>query len=191
MTGIKTRPVRVLILPAALSIAFWCAGASFSSRRMADGKLWTTSNLDVNTAASYCYQDAPRNCHLYGRLYTWESARQVCRSLGDGWRLPSDNDWRELARRYGAVSEDAEDKGKEAYAALLAGGNSGFSAVLGGGRDGHGQYARLAAHGFYWTASEIDSANAWFYNFAGGGRALHRQNGGEKQRAFSVRCVRD
>ena len=53
------------------------------------------------------------------------------------------------------------------------------------------QYARLEAHGFYWTASEIDSANGWYYNFGQGGLALHRQNGGEKPRAFSVRCVRE
>jgi hypothetical protein len=51
--------------------------------------------------------------------------------------------------------------------------------------------ARLEAHGFYWTASEIDSANGWYYNFGQGGLALHRQNGGEKPRAFSVRCVRE
>jgi uncharacterized protein (TIGR02145 family) len=103
--------------------------------------------------------------------------------------LPTDNEWRQLARSYGGVSEDAADKGKAAYKSLLAGGSSGFNALLGGGRDDAGQYARLDAHGFYWTASESDSANGFFYNFGKGGLALHRQSGGEKQRAFSVRCV--
>jgi len=74
---------------------------------------------------------------------------------------------------------------------IEVGGSSGFNALLGGGRSDDGQYARLEAHGFYWTASEIDGGNAWFYNFGKGGQALHRQSGGEKQRAFSVRCVRD
>ncbi|HZI85317.1 MAG TPA: hypothetical protein VFD48_00675 [Pyrinomonadaceae bacterium] len=34
-------------------------------------------------------------------------------------------------------------------------------------------------------------ASGWFYNFGRGGQALHRQSGGEKQTALSVRCVRD
>jgi len=88
-------------------------------------------------------------------------------------------------------SQVVDDRGKATYKALLAGGSSGFNALLGGGRSDDGQYARLEAHGFYWTASESDPAIGWFYNFGRGGQALHRQSGGEKQRAFSVRCVRE
>ncbi len=54
-----------------------------------------------------------------------------------------------MAKRYGGVSQDAEDKGKAAYQALSAGGGSGFNAMLGGGRSDSGEYARLEAHGFY------------------------------------------
>jgi uncharacterized protein (TIGR02145 family) len=158
---------------------------------MADGKQWTTHNLNVKTVPSYCYEDAEKNCLQYGRLYTWESAQRGCQSLGDGWRLPTDDEWRQMAKDYGGVSEDSDDRGKAAYKALLAGGSSEFNALLGGGRSDDGQYARLEAHGFYWTASETDPANGWFYNFGKGGQALHRQSGGEKQRAFSVRCVRE
>ena len=96
-----------------------------------------------------------------------------------------------MAKHYGGVSEDSDDRGKEAYKVLLAGSSSGFNAVLGDGRSDDGQYGRLEAHAFYWTASDIDPVSGWFYNFAGGGQALHRQSGGEKQRAFSVRCVRE
>src|SRR5262252_6050268 len=78
-----------------------------SSRRMADGKQWTVENLNLDTAPFYCYEDSALNCSRYGRLYTWESAQRGCLSLGSGWRLPTEEDWRELARRYGGVSEDA------------------------------------------------------------------------------------
>jgi len=161
-----------------------------SGRRMADGKQWTTVNLSVNTVPSYCYDDSETNCLRYGRLYTWESGARACESLGDGWRLPTDDEWRQIAKHYGGVSEDAEDRGKGAYKALSSGGDARFNADLGGGRSQDGQYARLEAHGFYWTASEIDTAAAWYYNFAHGSQGLHRQSGGEKERAFSVRCVR-
>ena len=200
-------PIPIRVAAVALTIAFGSVGGAgstqrvakdqsvsgtiSSSRRMADGKEWTTANLNVNASPSYCYDDAEPNCRRYGRLYTWESAQRVCRALGGGWRLPTDDEWRQMAKHYGGVSEDAGDKGKAAYKALLAGGSSGFNAFLGGGRSDDGQYARLEAHGFYWTASESHPGSGWFYNFGRGGQALHRQEGGEKQGAFSVRCVKE
>ena len=163
--------------------------ASYSFRRMADGKQWTTHNLGVDIAQSYCYDDSELNCRSYGRLYTWESAQHGCRALGNGWRLPTDDEWRELAKQHGGVMEDSDDTGKGAYEALILGGDSGFDGVLGGGRGGDGRYARLEAHGFYWTASETTPATAWFYNFGKGGAALNRQREGSKHMAASVRCV--
>jgi uncharacterized protein (TIGR02145 family) len=149
-----------------------------------------TSNLNANASPSYCYDDAESNCRRYGRLYTWESAQRVCPSLGEGWRLPTDNEWRQMAKYYGGVSADSADKGSAAFAALMSGGASGFNAVLGGNRS-DGKYARLEAHGFYWTASDNDSDSAPYYNFGQNGQALHRQPQGEKQMAISVRCVRE
>lgn len=157
---------------------------------MADCKQWSTRNLNVTIAPSYCYEDEALQCRQYGRLYTWESAGRACHSLGGGWRLPTDDEWQTMARHYGGIGGDSSD-GKAAYKALLKAGDSGFDAVLGGGRSVDAQYGRLEAHGFYWTATESDAAGAVYYNFARGGQALFRQTGGEKQRAFSVRCIRD
>jgi uncharacterized protein (TIGR02145 family) len=166
------------------------SSAEYSPKPMVDGKQWTTLNLSANTVPSYCYDDSVTNCLRYGRVYTWESARRACELLGDGWRLPTDEEWRQLARYYGGVSEDSNDRGRGAYKALSPGGEAKFDALLGGGRSADGQYARLQAHGFYWTGSENGAAGAWFYNFGRGSEGLHRQSGGEKDRAFSVRCVR-
>jgi uncharacterized protein (TIGR02145 family) len=202
----KSRQISVWVVSMVLGVAFECIGAllprlsaqaqktpgnMYPSKRMADGKNWLSRNLEVSTVPSYCYNDAELNCRRYGRLYTWGSALRGCQSLGEGWRLPTDDEWRGMAKHYGGVSEDSDERGKAAYKALVAGGSSGFDALLGGGRSDDGQDSRLEAHGFYWTASEIDPSSAWFYNFARGGQALHRQRGGEKQRAFSVRCVRE
>jgi uncharacterized protein (TIGR02145 family) len=158
---------------------------------MADGKEWMTANLNVNTSSSYCYDDAEPNCRRYGRLYTWESAQRGCQSLGDGWRLPTDDEWRQMAKHYGGVLEDSKDGGAATYKALMIGGSSGFNAVFGGSRMSDGLYDRLAAHGLYWTASENGPATAWLYNFGQGGHALSRHGGGQKQMGVSVRCVRE
>jgi uncharacterized protein (TIGR02145 family) len=101
------------------------------------------------------------------------------RATGGNWRGPTVESARTRTTR------------EAAYAALLTGGSSSFGALLAGGRSDTGEYARLEAHGFYWTASECDQATAWFYNVGKGGLALHRQRKGEKRRGFSVRCVED
>jgi uncharacterized protein (TIGR02145 family) len=158
---------------------------------MADGKNWTMSNLDVTGVGSFCYADDESNCRRYGRLYTWDNAGKACATLGPGWRLPTDADWTGLAQHYGGTRGDDGRLGAEAYEALLIGGRSGFDAVLGGGRSGEGEYARGDAHGFYWTATERGAGMAVFFNFGKGSKGLYRQNEGEKERAFAVRCVKD
>ena len=196
---------RITVVAIALSIAFGfvaagstdepakdqdLSGAIPAPKRMADGKEWTTANLNVSTSSSYCYDDAEPNCRQYGRLYTWESAQRVCHLLGDGWRLPTDDEWQQMAKHHGGVGNDSPEKSKATYAALLSGGTSGFNAVLGGNRSVDGKYERLEEHGFYWTASETDPITAPFYNFGKGSQALYRQPQGQKQMAVSVRCVR-
>jgi uncharacterized protein (TIGR02145 family) len=195
----KMMLIRNRVVEIALCVAFGSVGAAcvtnrsaYSSRRMPDGKQWTTENLNVDIDGSHCYGDSELNCRRYGRLYTWEAAQQGCRSLSDGWRLPTDDEWRQLAKHHGGVREDSNDSGKAAYSALLSGGGSGFNALLGGGLvPGEGHYERVEDHGFYWSASESTPGTAWFYNFGKGGLSLNRQREGEKQMAVSVRCVKE
>jgi uncharacterized protein (TIGR02145 family) len=165
-------------------------GNKYPVKVLLDGKLWMTANLDVNIPNSYCYENVKENCQQYGRLYTWESATGGCKLLGEGWRLPVSVEWQQLTMLYGGAAQDSNVTRKDAYKSLPYGGGSGFNALLGGGRAPDCQYARLDAHGFYWTATEGDSSTAWFYNFAKGSQALYQQDGGEKLRAFSVRCVK-
>jgi len=153
---------------ASIAVALVLATGQAPSKRMADCKVWTTRNVDVAVAPSYCYDDAEANCRRYGRLYTWESAQRACQALGDGRRLPTNDEWRALATAYGGLRDETADKGRAAYDALIAGGRSGFEAVFGGGREPDGQYARGDAHGFYWTASETGQGTAWFYNLGRG-----------------------
>lgn len=167
-------------------------GNSYAIKTMPDNKTWMITNLKIDIPGSYCYENAEQKCREYGRLYTWTSAQEGCRMLGEGWRLPTNEEWRQMTEWYGGVYGDSKDSGRAAYQALLYGGKAGFNALLGGGRGlDDDKYARLEQHGFYWTATESDTATAWFYNFGKGSRKLFGQNDGEKRRAFSVRCIRD
>ena len=129
--------MRFQVLIIAVSIAVGSVGApstlpaaasqnasDHSSKRMPDGKQWMTENLKIAVDPSYCYDGSDENCR-YGRLYTWESAQRACRALGDGWRLPTNDEWAQVAKSYGGVRDDSADGGKAAYVALLAGGPSG------------------------------------------------------------------
>jgi uncharacterized protein (TIGR02145 family) len=165
-------------------------GNKYPTKILSDGNLWMIANLNLNIPGSYCYENVKGNCEQYGRLYLWESAQQGCKLLGEGWRLPDKDEWRRLTILYAGIAEDSNATRKGAYKALLYSGASGFNALLGGGRAPDGQYGRLDAHGFYWTATESDSSTARFCNFAKGSQALYQQNDGEKTRAFSVRCVK-
>jgi len=157
---------------------------------MLDGKRWMTQNLNIKVTDSHCYDEKEANCGRYGRLYTWEAAKKACNMLGDGWRLPTNDEWREMAKQYGGVHDDSGNTGKSAYKALLEGGNSEFNALLGGSRDSDGKYLRLDAHGFYWSATEGDTGGAWFFNFGKGSQSLYRHSDGDKSRACSVRCIK-
>lgn len=159
---------------------------------MPDNKIWMTGNLNIDIPGSYCYNNETQNCKEYGRLYTWSAAQEGCKLLGEGWRLPANEEWQHMAAAFGGVRDDSKDSGKAAYNALLFGGRAGFNAVYGGGRANDADsFARLEAHGFYWTASGNDANTAWFYNFGKGAEMLNRHKDGEKGRAFSVRCVKD
>lgn len=165
-------------------------GNKYPVKRLLDGNLWMTANLNVNIENTYCYENLKENCERYRRLYIWESANQGCQALGDGWRLPTAADYWHLIRSYGGDHADSNTARKSAFKALLYSGDSGYNALLGGGRAPDGQYARIDAHGFYWTATEGEPGTAFYFNFAKGSQAFYLQHDGQKKWAFSVRCVK-
>ena len=59
---------------------------------------WFRQNISYWSPASYPYHGSYVMENVYGRYYTWTDAQTVC---PDGWRLPSDADWRSLAAAFG------------------------------------------------------------------------------------------
>ena len=163
------------------------AGQSYTWKRMKDGKKWMTENLNYKTSDSWCYDGSNSNCKKYGRLYTWAAAKKACPS---GWHLPSDAEWRAMAKQYGGCDDDASDNGKAAYKSLISGGNSGFTALLGGYRYADGSYNRLGKYGLYWSSSEKSSDNAWHYYFDEPSSKLIRYDR-NKTVGRSCRCTED
>jgi uncharacterized protein (TIGR02145 family) len=119
---------------------------------------WMLANYQYHAPdGSWDYGDNPANEAAFGRLY---DARALAQGP-DGWSVPTVADWNALF----AVFGDA----KQAYAALAAGGRSGFNARLGGRRaiqpNGSAAYEQAYVYGYYWAAD--GSACAQFSSASG------------------------
>lgn len=89
---------------------------------------WMAENLNYAynhaTAKSFCYDDLPENCRNYGRLYNRAAAIDSAAILGsnerqgvcpNGWRLPSVEDWEELAAYIGRSGAGIKLKSKTGW----------------------------------------------------------------------------
>jgi hypothetical protein len=65
---------------------------------------WMAENLNYASESSKCYNDSLEYCDLYGRLYSWADAMEVCPS---GWHLPSLDEWKILFTYAGGVDVSA------------------------------------------------------------------------------------
>ncbi|MCB0547091.1 MAG: N-acetylmuramoyl-L-alanine amidase [Phaeodactylibacter sp.] len=148
----------------------------------AGGPTWMAENLDIEVKNSWCYDNSPKNCAQYGRLYTWETAQEACRQLGAGWRLPTDEEWGALRDRYGGKTK--------AYSALISLGNSRFYAVLGGYRNPDGSFENLGIGGSYWSGTQRSEQNGWYYNLSGYYSTVDRDYS-LKSFGLSCRCIQD
>lgn len=178
-------------------------GQTYTYKQMNDGKKWMTQNLNYNTSGSFCYEDKNSNCQNFGRLYTWAAAKSAC---PEGWHLPSDQEWQDMAKKYGGAVEDFDyrtNKGKAAYQSLIASGSSGFFARLGGlyhgGSIDLGYSSDLGYSGSYWTSTasslwniitQQGADNAWSYDFEREYTGLRRVKR-NKNWAVSCRCIKD
>ena len=153
------------------------------------GKEWTSRNLDVIVPDSWDYNNDPVNREKYGRQYTWDAAKAAIATLGDGWRLPTRNDWAELIKAAGGFAIASTDL--KASAPNWDGTDVlGFSALPGGRRWYDGSFNDLGVWGSWWSATEYDAALAW-YVFMGTGYTYVVELWYYKSEGFSVRCVRN
>ncbi len=155
---------------------------------------WMAQNLNYKTSESYCFDDASANCALYGRLYSWSSAKSACPA---GWHLPSIDEFEVLEEQVGGsgiagkvLKSKAEWNGTDDY---------GFDALPVGYRRANGEYSKAGTFTNFWSSTKCsskypsnsncevilgmtlrsrdDETDHWLDGFVGA--------------YFSVRCVKD
>ena len=174
---------------------------------------WFARNLNYEVEGSRCYGDDPANCDIYGRLYDWETAMEVC---PNGWHLPNEDEWMELIRfvedDVGAEHHYNPHTSQTAGIYLTAtsgwnnnaGGNGtdnyGFYALPGGGINSDSSLTAAVGYGgVWWSATEYNSdyVDCWFIHPRVAGECLYyyhendRQVGAYKSDLLSVRCLKN
>lgn len=151
------------------------------------GLSWMARNLDYQVTGSWCYSGSNTNCQKYGRLYNWKAAKAACAAMGSGWRLPTEREWKSLARQFGGADEDSSDGGAAAFKGLTAKGVSSFGAQLGGWRDEKGSYKHLGSSGYYWSSAENALGLIQLYYFTDGQMGSLNN---DPRLGYSCRCVK-
>jgi uncharacterized protein (TIGR02145 family) len=146
------------------------------------------------------------NYTTYGVLYNWPAAMKgetssttnpsgvqgVCPT---GWHLPSDAEWTELIEYLGDAGESGgklKETGTTHWKSPNTGATdeNGFTALPGGYRFINGAFGDIGNYGYWWSATEYNTAGAWCRGMIYYGSGV-RRNQDFKEVGFSVRCVRD
>lgn len=167
-----------------------------------DNNIWRL----LDTGARSAYNHNPELQAVYGSLYNWYAVTDNRGLCPDGWRVPSDNDWKVLEQYLGMTSSSANRVGlRDRYAGgrlketgsnhwfspnILATDETGFSAIPGGYRHPQGEFYTLGRNLNWWTTTSYNDFSAWYrniyYNNAGIYRNIYTKTSG-----FSVRCIRE
>lgn len=99
--------------------------------------------IKEKTPSSRYYDDNPENGKLYGMLYNWYAVNDSRGLAPNGWRVPSDKEWSDLAE-FIKNSKPNENE---------------FKPALAGCFDGYG-FRSIEKSGYWWSSTEHDMENA-------------------------------
>lgn len=143
------------------------------------------------------YGNNSANRTTYGLLYNWYAV-DTGKLAPEGWRVPTEDDWKILINYLGGFSDNgAGGKLKETGTLHWASPNGnaldyGFTALPGGRRDGMSAYFMHLRYGGYWWSRSVSSGNdlgsGFQLNYYGGNASLYTD---DKYTALSVRCLKN
>lgn len=176
-------------------------------------KLSPSSKKSATEAYYYVYDyestilDAAKSAesyNKYGALYNYPAALSAS---PDGWHLPTDEDWDELAQyisdQNGGYTLEKDDwHGVGKHLRTVDGWEEGifdttdgtddyeFSALPGGYRYPDGSFLNQGASGYWWAFDELNTLDAWSRRLSSGDNGFYRVYFG-KDCCLSIRCIKD
>ncbi len=173
-----------------------------------NGLEWMTQNLAYLSPESFCHSyeittaiggsTTEEILQQHGYLYDYTSAKTAC---PEGWRLPTDEDWKKLEITLGMSSQESNRTGwRGSYTGeILQQDESGSGIKL--AADGFysvshstytSKYRQLGCHGLFWTSTIDTTKNefAYYRKIAYNSQKCYRGST-MMTNGLSVRCVRD
>ena len=177
---------------------------------MAENLNYYTKENDNLIGESWCYNNQDKNCDVGGRLYSWTAAMDFSmyyRISPDGWHVPDSTEWRTLADYVKKVDGSSgllmSSKGWKTSSYGASTDPYGFSVIPTGAyygkyADPHADFSQTefdddGLFANFWTANEADGLKIAVYAFFDYRRnyiTINDRNYNEKERGFSVRCVK-
>lgn len=157
-------------------------------------QIWMAENL--NYQGGWCYNEAEANCEIYGKLYRWFAAKNIC---PEGWHLPTRSEWTELIDFNGGASiAGGRLKSFEFWDIPNEGATSEsmFNALPAGWLNSlQWKYYSLGELTIFWTSTEASDFQgikmAYYHRLDYDSESINL-NGSLDQRAYvSVRCILD
>jgi uncharacterized protein (TIGR02145 family) len=135
------------------------------------------------------------NKPIYGGLYNWYAVSNSNGLCPEGWHVPTDGEWSTLSDFLGGQSLAGgalKETGTSHWQTpnTDATNSSGFTALPGGNRSGLGAFTLPGSFGYYWSATESSSVNAWYRVLYHNSGWINRSSNG-KAVGYSIRCVKD
>ena len=204
-------------------------GRTYRTVKIGD-QVWMAENLNyaytgvpfdngyyTSDSTSWCYDNVPANCAMYGRLYTWAAAMdsvgewstngkgcgsdQTCSPIypvrgvcPEGWHLPDTTEWNALFTLFTAVGDRLiADMVLNSTSGLYPSGwydAFGCSAHPAGRRYGLGYFGGEGYLTYLWSSTENGSYYAYYMGSDCSDGSADLDNDG-KLNGFSVRCLKD
>lgn len=124
---------------------------------------WHMAGLKRQPAWCY-YKNKQRYGAKYGKLYNWFALNDPRGLAPQGWRIPTEEDWKELGAHLGGDTiAGLKLKTKHGWKQNGGGSNeSNFNAMPGGSRsyilvDGYGIYRNIREYGMWWNKTRLDN----------------------------------
>jgi len=190
-------------------------------------QVWQTRNLDVTkyrdgttipqitdptdwanaTTGAWCYYNNDSNYNaIYGKLYNWYAVNDPRGLAPEGWKIPTDDDWKELEMCLGMSQSEADrsndwrgtnegSKIKETGIAHWSNPNNGstnesqLSFTGTGHKPAVGTFLWFGIYGYCWTKSEYNTSLAWNRYFKNDNTKIYKDNPSKKT-GLPVRCLR-
>ena len=144
----------------------------------------------------WCYYDLDvQKGKSYGKLYNWYAVNDARGLAPEGWKIPSDTDWINLANHLGGMDK----AGKKLKSAQLwenhqgktgnGSNEGGFNAFPGGYRYDEVNFGNLGKAGYWWCSNEYNKFFAWYIQLGNDIDYVYKFYKHKKE-GMSVRCLK-